>query len=173
MFSEDYSIMTALQNLKEDDLRRLIRAFLAKRVSEYNVQPLHGTGEHGKDTIATVDKTNDPLGRTQILLIQVKTGDISLGNWVDKISGQMLAAFCTVEKDFPRETSRDNLRRLVLFTNGELKPEAFKSVQEWNRTMPIPVEVFDIWGLLSLFKKYGVRPNDFQELLSWAQKLAL
>lgn len=173
MFVEDREMVKALQALKEDDLRKLIRAFFAKMISEYSVQPLHGGGEHGKDTVATVDKLNDPLGRSQVLLIQVKSGDISLTDWINRISGQMLAAFCTPENDFPRETSRDNPRRLILITNGELKPEAFKAIQEWNRTIPIPVEVFDIWGIISLFRKYGVKPSDFKHLLDIARTLKL
>ena len=140
--------------MPEDKLRKLIRTFLAINISDYNVQKFHGSSEHGKDTIAIISENKDPLGKPQILLIQIKSGDISLSDWINRISGQMLAAFCTTEESFPPNTSKDNPRRLILFLNGELKPEAFKAIREWNRTMPVPVEVFDIFEMVRLFKGY-------------------
>ena len=162
---EDYELIEFLQKLPEDKLRKLIHTFLAINISDYNVQKFHGSSEHGKDTIAIISENKDPLGKPQILLIQIKSGDISLSDWINRISGQMLAAFCTTEESFPPNTSKDNPRRLILFLNGELKPEAFKAIREWNRTMPVPVEVFDIFEMVRLFRRYYVKTSDIKHLL--------
>ena len=171
MYIEDLDIIQALQALSEEDLRKLIRAFFAKTISENNVQPLHGTGEHGKDAVAVIDK--DQLGRTQILIIQVKKGNISLTDWTNRIVGQLIEALNTQETQFPRGTSRDNPRRLLLFLSGELTPEAFEAISAWNRTRPIPVEVFNIFDISSLFRRYGKKPSDFGDLLELAKTLSL
>lgn len=173
MFVEDSDIIKALQALSEDDLRKLIRAFFAKNISRGNVQPLHGAGEHGKDAVAVVDGIQDPLGRTQILFVQVKKGDISLTDWANRICGQMQEALNTLEAEFPRGTSRDNPRRLLLFLSGELTPETAASISAWNRNQPIPVEVFNILDIWTLFRKYGVKPSDFTDLLTLARTLSL
>jgi hypothetical protein len=173
VFIEDVDIVQALQELSEENLRKLVRAFFASKISRGNVQPLHGVGEHGKDAVAVVDNIIDPLGRTQILLIQVKKGDVSLTDWNNRICGQMLEALNTLESQFPRGTSRDNPRRLLLFLSGELTPEAFTAISAWNRTQSIPVEVFNIFDICALFRKYGVKPSDFGDLLELAHNLSL
>lgn len=173
MFIEDIDMVHALQALAEDELRRLIRAFFARMISQGNVQPLHGVGEHGKDAIAVVDNILDPLGRGQILLIQVKKGDVSQPEWSNRISGQMLDALNTLETQFPRGMSRDTPRRLLLFLSGELTPEAFTAIKSWNQTQPIPVEVFNVFDICNLFKKYGVKSTDFKDLLELAKALNL
>lgn len=171
MYIEDLDIIKALQSLSEEDLRKLIRAFFAKHISRNNVQPLHGAGEHGKDAVAVIDR--DQLGRTQILLIQVKKGNISLSDWTNRIVGQMIESLNTQETQFPRGTSRDNPRRLLLFLSGELKPEAFDAVSSWNRTQPIPVEIFNVFDISGLLRSYGVKPSDFKDLLELARTLSL
>lgn len=171
MYIEDLDVIKALQSLSEKDLRKLIRAFFAKTISRNNVQPLHGVGEHGKDTVAVVDK--DSLGRKQILFIQVKKGDITLPDWRNEIAGQMIEATNTPETQFPRGTSRDDLRRLLLVLSGELTPEAFEAIKAWNRNQPIPVEVFDIFGISGLLRSYGIKPSDFKDLLKLAKTLNL
>lgn len=174
MYVKDFEeIIRALQELSEDDLRKLIRAFFAKNVSRGNVQPLHGAGEHGKDLVAVVDNIQEPLGRTQILFIQVKKGEITQTDWNNRIIGQMQDALNSLEAEFPRGTSRDNPRRLLLFLSGELTPEASTSISAWNRNQPIPVEVFSIFGIWDLFRKYGVKPSDFPDLLVLAKTLNL
>lgn len=150
MYIEDLDIIKALQALSEEDLRKLIRAFFARHISQNNVQPLHGTGEHGKDAVAVIDK--DQLGRTQILIIQVKKGDITQSDWTREIVGQMADAMNTQETQFPRGTSRDNPRRLLLFLSGEITPEAFEVISCWNRSQPIPVEVFNIFDMSALLR---------------------
>jgi hypothetical protein len=173
VFAEVSEIIQALQELSEDDLRKLIRAFFAKKISNGNVQPLHGAGERGKDAVAVVDRIQDPLGRTQIFFIQVKKGNITQTDWTNRISGQMRDASHPLEADFPRETSRDNPRRLLLFLSGELTPEAHRSVKAWNQNEAIPVEVFDVLGTWTLFEKYGVKTSDFPDLLALARTLSL
>jgi len=171
LYIEDLDIINALQSLSEEDLRKLIRAFFAKHISRGNVQPLHGPGEHGKDAVAVIDK--DQLGRTQILLIQVKKGNVSLPDWTNRIVGQMIEALNTQETQFPRGTSKDNSRRLLLFLSGELTPEAFDAINSWNRTQPIPVEVFNVFDISGLLRDYGVKPSDFKDLLELARTLSL
>jgi len=171
VYIEDLEILKALQSLPERELRKLIRAFFAKHIARNNVQPLHGVGEHGKDAVAVIDK--DQLGRTQILFIQVKKGDISLSKWRNEIMGQMIEALNTPETQFPLGASRDNPRRLLLFISGELKPEAFEAIKNWNQNQPIPVEVFNIFDISSLLRSYGVKPSDFEDLLELARTLNL
>lgn len=171
MYIEDLEMVKTLRSLSEEDLRKLVRAFFAKHISRNNVQSLHGTGEHGKDAVAVIDK--DQLERTQILIIQAKKGDISQSDWRNEIAGQMIEALNTQETQFPRGTSRDNPRRLLLFLSGELKPEAFEAISSWNRSQPIPVEVFNIFDISGLFRSYGVKPSDFGDLLELARTLSL
>lgn len=173
MYIEDREFIQVLRGLSEEDLRKLVRAFFAKNISGGNVQPLHGPGEHGKDAVAVVDSLEDPLGRTQILFIQVKKGDISLTEWTNRIVGQMQEALNTLEADYPRGTSKDHPRRLLLFLSGELMPEASSAISNWNRTQPVPVEVFNIFDIQKLFVKYGMKPSDFPDLLALAKTLGL
>ena len=159
--------------MSEPDFRRLIRVFFAKIISKGNVQPYHGAGEHGKDTIAIVDPILDPLKRTEILFIQVKVGDISSSDWRNTILGQMTEALNTAATGYPLGFSKDNPRRLILMTNGELQPEVHNSIKSWNENSLVPIEVFDNKGVCKLFEDYGVKAGDFQALMDYAQSLNL
>lgn len=167
--SESPEIIKAIQDLNESALRKLIRAFFSEYISDRNVQPYHGVGEHGKDTLAVISERNDPIGKGQVLFIQVKNGDISLSDWTNRISGQMSEA--SRSTIFPMGANRDSSRRLLLVLSGELSPEAFRAIKDWNQTQSIPVEVFDIWGLFKLFDKHNVKPSDFESLLELADRL--
>lgn len=173
LFSQDAEVIQRLQALSEPDFRRLIRVFFAKLICKGNVQPYHGTNEHGKDTIAMVDPILDPLGNPEVLYIQVKAGDITSSDWRTDILGQLNEILNTTGTGNPLGFSKDYPRRLLLITNGELQPEVHNSIKSWNDTHIIPVEVFDIKGLCRLFDRNNVRATDFEGLLNLAHTLNL
>ena len=157
-------------DLDEPEFRKIVRAFFAEYICDRNIQHYHGVGEHGKDAVGVINSDTDPLGKDEVLFIQIKAGDVSLIDWNRDIAAQMdeMSRSTTL----PIGTSRDNCRRLLLIISGELKPETFDS-KDWNNTRQIPVEVIDFWGLLKLFGKYNVVSEDFDDLLELADTLGL
>lgn len=163
--------MNEIKALNERDFRKLIRAFFSLKISDGNVQHYHGPGEHGVDTLATISELNDPLKKGQILYIQIKAGNISLHDWRTDIQGQMIEAYNSTIMPFG--TSKDNSRRLLLIISGECQPEVYNAITNWNKQQRIPVELFDILGIISLFEKYNMKKSDFKDLFELSKLLEL
>ncbi len=73
----------------------------------------------------------------------------------------------------PFGTSKDNSRRLLLIISGECQPEVYNAITNWNKQQRIPVELFDILGIISLFEKYNMKKSDFKDLFELSKLLEL
>lgn len=157
-------VLKFLNSLTENDLRSLLYAFLYEHISKGKVQMYHGTGEHGVDIVASVDKEFDPIDKNETLLIQVKKGDISLREWRRNLYGQMSEVFCSSIS--PPGVIEPTVRRIVLVCIGTLKPEVYDSIRMWNEKIPIPIEILDSVDLSTLFvQRYNFTVDSLKETL--------
>lgn len=162
---EYYDVMELLRGLKETDFRKIVYLLFAKYISDGQVQVRHGPGEHGVDMVATISEKIDPLRKGQALLIQLKHGDISYPEWEKEVSCQLHAALRT--RLYPFSMNQDYSVRLLLITNGEIKPEAFDGIKEWNKYERIPIEPYDISTLPGFFFDLNLYREEIEELIDY------
>lgn len=153
-----------LETLDEDKFRVVIVEFLSTFIFKGNIKDYHGVGEHGADIIGAVDRDIDPFRKFQIVHIQVKKGRISLTKWRKNLCGQLAEVFSP--STYPRETGDDNSRRILLIYSGKLTQPASDAISNWNRKVPIPVEVLSGRQLAELMvKRYRLKLEDIKEWL--------
>lgn len=156
-------LTTYFKTLDEDKFRAVILNFLSTFIFKGNIMDYHGVGEHGADIIGAVDRDIDPFGKFQIVHIQVKRGKISLTKWRKNLCGQLAEVFSP--STYPRETSDDNSRRILLIYSGKLTQPASDAISNWNKIVPIPVEVLSERQLAELMVK-GYKLN-LQRVKEW------
>ncbi len=151
--SEPFELLTKLLDLlSEDELRILVKNFFRRRFNIY-ADITHGPGEHGADVIAAVGPVDDPIEKHQVFLIQVKRGDISLGDWRKGLCGQMAELYYRSHNILDLNPSAP--RRILLVSSGQLKQEATNAIAAWNGKLPIPVETIDKFQLAKLLYDRG------------------
>ena len=140
-----------LKSLNEDALRALILEFyICQGVAAAIV---HGTGEHGIDVLAHVDRDKDFLGRGYNLLVQVKKGDLTLPRWRDKVLGQLgEAAYYRPSHHLYMERHG---RRLILLVAGSTTGPARDSIHQFNTQHEVVVEIWELDQLITLFDEAG------------------
>lgn len=159
-------LATYFETLDEDEFRAVILSFLSIFICKGNVIDYHGIGEHGADVVGAVDRDIDPFGKFQIVHIQVKKGRISLAKWRKKLCGQLAEVF--FPSTYPRETSVDHSRRILLIYSGKLTQTASDAISNWNKKVPIPVEVLSGRQLAELMVKPPYRLK-LQDVKKWLE----
>ncbi len=140
-----------LRSLREEELRDVVNRFLQAQRLRSDI--IHGSSEHGKDIVAIVPGALDVLGTTQVLLVQIKTGDISEARWRTEAKPQ----FSDAMDHFVHHHEVDEKwpKRYILVFNGKLTAEAQRSVHDYNSRNPVPVEVVDLDRIVSLMVEAG------------------
>ncbi|MHB1909288.1 MAG: restriction endonuclease [Nitrososphaerales archaeon] len=153
-------ILGWLRSLNEDQLRKFIKYFFERNLGS-PVSIIHGTGEHGADIVATIDKNTDPLGKGQILLVQVKVNDVDLAGWRENLANQISELY--YHRLRVPEVYLGQPRRMLLITSGEINPEANAAIFEWNNMLPIPIEVFSGYSFAEFLFNHNFRRTEIEE----------
>lgn len=150
-----------IRSLREEELRELVNRFF--KTKGLFSDAIHGSTEHGKDIVAVVPAHLDPLGQQQVLLVQVKAGDVNEARWRAEIKPQ----FREMVDHYIRHYAIDEKwpKRHVLVCGGRLTGQARDSVLDYNSRSPVPAEIVDVDRLASLmidagFHRSLVLPDD-------------
>jgi hypothetical protein len=101
----------------------------------------HGVLEHGADVLMFLDPDEDFLGRGQLTFIQVERGDVTTDQWHKKLCGQLRELFSRSHK---RPNIHSHLyKRILLITSGVPSDGVLDAISCWNKSLPIPIELFD------------------------------
>lgn len=143
-----------LSKCNEDELRSKLKALFRKFIAEVDtVEDWHGSIEYGVDMAVSIRPDMDILGHGQILMIQAKTGNITKKRWDEEIRVQIETMY---ENRLPSLQNRiEWLKRYVLMTSGEVRPEAILSIDGFNGKKESKLEVIPIDGLVNLFLRHG------------------
>lgn len=142
-----------LGSLTERELwQLLVDYFVEDRQTHATI--VNSPSEHGMDVVARVEPRDDFLGQGYYILIQAKTGNLTMGAW-RKALYQLLEVPC-----FPIPATGyddpDRPRRILLVVTGTITPEAHRSVRQFNRHHRVPVRALDLneLALLRGFQEY-------------------
>ncbi len=145
-----------LSNLDEKQFRQLLKNFFEIRCGPTILY--HSISEHGLDIASVYEGKWDFIYRDSTVLVQAKVGKVSPKELRENIFGQMSELFVrTIEgKPFHPE----NPRRLLLVIAGEVTKEGRDLISNWNKKMPIPIELIELDEISKLvFDVYATLEN--------------
>ena len=149
---EDSFIYNHLEKLNETELREIIvNFFISNGHATTRAHVIHGSCEHGIDIVVNVSPDNDLLGRGFNVIIQTKTGKLTLDNWRKNVLCQLLE---TLYYDINHPNYHDDLsRRILLIVSGSVTEQARNSIKQYNRKHPIPIDLWEIGDIIIQFNK--------------------
>jgi hypothetical protein len=149
-----------IQALQEKDVWTLLQEyFLYRRIMASKV---HAPGEHGMDVVVYINDREDLLGKGYNILIQAKTGKLTLDGWRKDILYQMLE---TPYYSIPHPNYQQQLaRRVLLVITDTATPEARDSIIEFNKKHEVVIELWEIDDLLRHFDESGFNRVKLEEI---------
>lgn len=157
--SESQKILQRLQKLSEPKLRRLLINFSKNELGES--AELHGFGEHGVDVVAFIKPDFDPIGLGQVILIQVKKSKITMPSWRKTLSGQLSEIYFRTIRAL--NINENSPRRIVLVHN-EMNTSVQDAISDWNKKMPIPIEMLSLHSLSILLERKGYKARHIKRI---------
>jgi hypothetical protein len=149
-----------IEDLSEDDLwDDLINYFYGCRGLETHT--MHAAGEHGMDLVVKVDPETDVLGVGYIIVVQAKTGRLTLGGW-RKVLRQLLEA---PYYRIPYSRYAPSLaRRLLLVVSGLVTEHARNGIDEFNNKHDFKVELWEIDELIEEYDRHGYADQKLEQI---------
>jgi hypothetical protein len=157
--TEQQKIFENLSKLTEPKIRKLLKNYSEKEIGDSAI--LHGIGEHGIDVVTFVREINDPVGLRQVLLFQAKTKKITLGDWRKNLAGQLSEMYF---RTISALNINENSPRRIILVYNEMNSFAHEAVSDWNRKMPVPVELMSLNALANVLEAKGYKAKDINRM---------
>ena len=153
-------ILHKIVNLNEDIFRNVLCNFFLDK--GHLAIHSHGNIERGSDIILRVKEEEDILKIGQYLFFQVKKGNITTAIWRKSLHSQLLELY-----DRSANTSipivDDISCRILLVTNGEIKPSVIDIIRAFNRRHYLPIEMLDGRNVAALIHGEGCTLEDIEK----------
>jgi hypothetical protein len=123
---------------------------------------VHGEGEHGLDVVIRVDSGKDIIGKDNYILIQAKTGKLTLSK-CRKILYQVfeLPYHPISHREYKDATLS---RRILLVVTGSVTKEADDAISEFNSHHEAKIEVWTLDDLIGMIGDTSVGRDLFDQV---------
>jgi len=123
---------------------------------------VHSPSEHGMDVVAFVPENLSIIGRGYNILVQAKSGNLTLDKWRKDVLFQLLET-PYYRIDHPSFNST-HPRRIILILSGTATAQARDSIGEFNSKHQFKVELIEINDLIDYFIKSGFAKYKLEQI---------
>lgn len=140
-----------IEALKERELWALMVEYF--QYHQVRAAIVHNPSEHGMDVVAFVPEQLGIIGRGYNILVQAKSGKLTLDKWRKEVLYQLLET-PYYRIDHPNYDSALP-RRILLIVAGSATQQARDSIGEYNLKHEIKVELIDLDDIIYYLGKSG------------------